>query len=79
MFVNSSHGERGREIYSHDAGNQKGFHTSKLASITNNIIMHRLEHYDYYYYCHFSAPWTVSGTTQISRYQKGKTRSPAEL
>ena len=28
---------------------------------------------DYYYYHHFMAPWTVSGTTRVSRYQKGKT------
>jgi len=29
----------------------------------------------YYYYCynHFTAPWTLSGTTQVSQYQKGKT------
>jgi len=27
----------------------------------------------YYYNNHFTAPWTVSGTTQVSRYQKGKT------
>jgi len=34
---------REREIYSHKAGNQKGFHPSKLAPITKNIIMHRLD------------------------------------
>jgi len=28
----------------------------------------------YYYYNHFTAPWTLSGTTPVSRYQKGKTR-----
>jgi len=27
----------------------------------------------YYYYNHFTAAWTLSGTTQVSRYQKGKT------
>jgi len=30
--------------------------------------------YCYYYYYRFTAPWTVSGTTQVSRYHKGKTR-----
>jgi len=25
-------------------------------------------------YYHFMAPWTSSGTTWVSRYQKGKTR-----
>jgi len=34
---------REREIYSHNAGNQKGFCPSKLAHITNNIFKHRLE------------------------------------
>jgi len=33
-----------------------------------------LLYYCYYYYYHFMAPWTVSGTSQVSRYQKGKTR-----
>jgi len=28
----------------------------------------------YYNYNHFRAPWTLSGTTRVSRYQKGKTR-----
>jgi len=28
----------------------------------------------YYYYNHFTAPWTLSGTTRVSWYQKGKTR-----
>jgi len=28
----------------------------------------------YYYYNRFTAPWTLSGTTHVSRYQKGKTR-----
>jgi len=27
---------------------------------------------DCYYYNHFTAPWTLSGTTQVSRYQQGK-------
>jgi len=26
-----------------------------------------------YYYNHFTALWTLSGTTRVSRYQKGKT------
>jgi len=30
--------------------------------------------YNYYYhYYHFTAPWTVSGTSWVSLYQKGKT------
>jgi len=30
--------------------------------------------YYYYYNCYrFTAPWTVSGTTRVSLYQKGKT------
>ena len=35
-----------REIYSHtgNAGNQKGLGPSKLAHITNIIILHKLEH-----------------------------------
>jgi len=28
----------------------------------------------YYYYNHFMAAWTLSGTIRVSRYQKGKTR-----
>ena len=31
-------------------------------------------YYYYYYYNRFTAPWTVSGTNQVSWYQKGKTR-----
>jgi len=27
----------------------------------------------YYHYNHFTAHWTVSGTTRVSQYQKGKT------
>jgi len=30
-------------------------------------------YYYYYYYNRFTAPWTVSGTTRVSQYQKGKT------
>jgi len=30
-------------------------------------------HYDYYYYNHFTAPWTFFGTAWVSWYQKGKT------
>jgi len=29
---------------------------------------------NYHYYNRFTAPWTLSGTTRVSRYQKGKTR-----
>jgi len=34
------------------------------------------EYYYYYYYYnnYFMAPWVLSGTTQVSQYQKGKTR-----
>ena len=28
----------------------------------------------YYYYYRFTALWILSGTTRVSRYQKGKTR-----
>jgi len=31
-------------------------------------------YYYYYNYNRFTAPWTVSGTTRVSGYQKGKTR-----
>jgi len=31
-------------------------------------------YYYYYYYHHFMATWTLSGTTWVSWYQKGKTR-----
>jgi len=27
----------------------------------------------YYYFIHFEAPWTLSRTTHVSQYQKGKT------
>jgi len=30
-------------------------------------------YYYYYYYHHFTALWILSGTTQDSQYQKGKT------
>jgi len=30
--------------------------------------------YNYYHYNRFTAPWTLSGTIRVSRYQKGKTR-----
>jgi len=30
-------------------------------------------YYNYYYYNHFMAPWTLSGSTRVSQYQKGKT------
>jgi len=30
-------------------------------------------YYYYYHYYHFTAPWTLSGTTQVNRYHKGKT------
>jgi len=32
-----------------------------------------ISNYYYYYYNRFTAPWTLSGTTRVSRYQKGKT------
>jgi len=35
-----------------------------------------MQYYYYYYYYYnyrFTANWTVSGTTRVSRYQKGKT------
>ena len=32
-----------------------------------------VKHHNYYYYNHFTAPWTLFGTTRVSRYQKGKT------
>jgi len=35
------------------------------------ILCHSRDYYNYYY-CHFTAPWAVSGTTQVSWYQKGK-------
>jgi len=28
---------------------------------------------NYFNYNHFTAPWSLSGTTRVSRYQKGKT------
>jgi len=31
-------------------------------------------HYHYHHHHHFTSPWTLSGTTRVSRYQKGKTR-----
>jgi len=31
-------------------------------------------YYYYYYYNCLTAPWTLSGTTRVSWYQKGKTR-----
>jgi len=31
-------------------------------------------YYYYYYYNRFTAPWTLSGTTWVSQYQKGETR-----
>jgi len=45
---------------------------------TLNEHSHPLEEklifYYYYYYNHFTAPWTLSGTSRVSRYQKGKTK-----
>jgi len=32
-------------------------------------------YYYYYYYNHFTAIWILSGTTLVSRYQKGKTKT----
>jgi len=31
-------------------------------------------YYYYNYYYHFTTPWTLSETTQVSRHQKGKMR-----
>jgi len=51
----------------------------QLLYITVKFSVHNLaQFYDntikiYYYYNHFMAPWTLSRTTQVSRYQKGKT------
>jgi len=35
-------------------------------------------HSYYYYHNHFTAPWTLSGTTRVSQYQRGKTRKVQE-
>ena len=43
-----------------------GSSLSKLFFVVNLLY--------YYYYYHFTAPWISSGTTQVSRYQKGKMR-----
>jgi len=32
-------------------------------------------YYYYYYYYRFTAVWVLSGTTQVSRYQKDKTKT----
>jgi len=32
-------------------------------------------YYYYYYYSHFTAVWILSGSTQVSWYQKGKTKT----
>jgi len=40
---------------------------SLTAAVCNNY------YYYYYYYNHFTAPWTLSGTTRVSWYQEGKT------
>ena len=31
------------------------------------------------YYNRFTAPWTLSGTTRVNRYQKGKTRKVKQI
>jgi len=36
--------------------------------------MHTNDYYYYYYYNHFTSLWILSGTTRVSRHQKGKTR-----
>jgi len=33
----------------------------------------------HYYYNRFTAPWTLSGTTRVSWYQKGNTRKEQEI
>jgi len=40
----------------------------------NGLLLHNRDHYYYYYHNHFTASWTFSRTTQVSRYQKGKAR-----
>jgi len=36
------------------------------------MYLHQLSQ-NYYYYKHFKVLWILSGTTRVSRYQKGKT------
>jgi len=36
------------------------------------------DYYYYYYYNRFTAPWIFSGTTRVSRYQKGKTNQESK-
>ena len=36
-------------------------------------------YYYYYDYYHFTGPWTASGNTWVSRYQKGKTRKVKQI
>jgi len=60
-------------------------HTSLHTTFDTKVSLHKQSHsmilplpfyyyyYYYYYYNHFTALCTVSGTTWVSRYQKGKT------
>jgi len=42
--------------------------------LTKGLSLPYYYYYYYYYYNHFTASWTLSRTTRVSQYQKGKTR-----
>jgi len=47
---------------------------SKLTKyLYQQLPCHLFTFHSHYYYNYFTASWTLSGTTQLSRYQKGKT------
>jgi len=46
--------------------------SADLQRHTASIVVYSVSYY--YYYKLFTASWTLSGTTRVSRYQKGKTR-----
>jgi len=48
-------------------------HIIVMLFIQQSSYYYHYYHYYYYYFNCFMAPWTVSGTTQMSWYQKGKT------
>jgi len=49
-------------------------HNCTFISLKSTTVLCYYYYYYYYYYYHcFTAPWTLSGTTRVSRYQKGKT------
>jgi len=56
-----------------------------LALGLKNNVVHYLpgkinwNYYCYYYYNHFMALWILSGTTRVSRYQKGKSKTNLDL